>query len=147
MFRRFKINKPNLNNLYKQLKHPPALLCCRTEIVSGFLQGLGLSMLQNQSTTSHYNFPVEHKWGSPSVASGNKDESLLALVSSNYLQTSLSHHFSPFQCGWIFECRNSPFFLSFSRVTGWEQRIVKTQMGLNFPKFHQIPFFPPSFSV
>lgn len=94
LFQQFKINKPNLNNLYKQLKHPPALLCCRMEIVSGFLQGLGLSMLQNQSTTSHYNFPVEHKWGSPSVASGNKDESLLVLGSSNYLQTSISPHSS-----------------------------------------------------
>lgn len=114
------------------------------EIVSGFLQGLRLSVLQNQNTTSHYNnFAVEHKWELPSVASGSKGESLLALVNSNYLHTALFHDFFPFQCCWIFECSNSPLSpLSPESLGG---RVAKTQMGLKFP---QIPlFFPLIFCV
>lgn len=112
------------------------------EIVAGFPQGLRLSVLQNQNTTSHYNnFAVEHKWELPSVASGSKGESLLALVNSNYLHTVLFHGFSPFQCCWIFECSNSPLCPLFSESLGG--RVAKTQMGL---KFSQIPlFFPPHF--
>lgn len=98
-------------------------------------------MLQNQNTTSHDNtFPVEHEWESLSVASGNKEESLLALVNSSYLQTSPFHGFSPFQCGWIFECSNSPLSPSVSRVTGWDEGLRRLKWVWNFPKFL---FFPP----
>lgn len=112
-------------------------------IVSGFPQGLGLSVLQNRNTTSHYNTsPVEHEWELPRVASESKEESLLALVNSNYLQTSRFHDFSPFQCGWIFECSNSPLSPSVSRVTGWDEGLQRLKWVWNFSKFL---YFSPCF--
>lgn len=98
-------------------------------------------MLQNRNTTSHYNTsPVEHEWELPRVASESKEKSLLALVNSNYLQTSPFHDFSPFQCGWIFECSNYPLSPSVSRVTGWDEGLQRLKWVWNVPKF--IYLFP-----
>lgn len=95
-------------------------------------------MLQNQTTTSHYtNFPVEHKWELPSVASGNRITACFSKFKLLANQTFPWFLSIPVWLDlWLQEFSFVPLFFQ----SHW---VVKTQRGLKFP---QIPFFfPPHF--